>query len=134
MNVNYFRPSYIVEVEAEVTALVHRFDMMVFDPQDGGMDDDEYQKELLIEGWREGNEFAFSTFLKNPNQRGGLLSMPAAELVNLDMEPATAIVASPLRQFEVRAPHLLRPARPWSCECRGMAGWYSLSHSSPSSA
>ena len=34
LNVNFFRPSYfIAEVETEVTALVHQFDMIVFDPQ-----------------------------------------------------------------------------------------------------
>jgi hypothetical protein len=81
LNVNYFRPSYfIAEVETEVTALVHRFDMVVFDPQEGGMGEGEYQNELLIAGWSQGNEFAFSTFLKDPKQRGSPLSMPSAEL------------------------------------------------------
>ncbi len=81
LNVNFFRPSYfIAEVETEVTALVHRFDMVVFDPQENGMGEGEYQKELLIAGWSQGNEYAFSAFLKEPEPRGNLLSMPAAEL------------------------------------------------------
>jgi hypothetical protein len=81
LNVNFFRPSYfIAEVETEVTALVHRFDMIVFDPQFDGMGEGEYQKELLIAGWNRGNEFAFSTFLKDPGHRTNLLSMPSAKL------------------------------------------------------
>jgi hypothetical protein len=81
LNVNFFRPSYfIAEVEAEVTALVHRFDMVVFDPQINGMGEGEYQKELLIAGWNLGNEFAFSRFLKDPEDRAKLLSMPSAKL------------------------------------------------------
>jgi hypothetical protein len=81
LNVNFFRPSYfIAEVETEVTALVHQFDMIVFDPQLNGMGEGEYQKELLIAGWNHGNEFAFSTFLKDPEHRADLLSMPSAKL------------------------------------------------------
>ena len=81
LNVNFFRPSYfITEVETEVTALVRRFDMIVFDPQINGMGEGEYQKELLIAGWSHGNEFAFSTFLEDPRHRTNLLSMPSAEL------------------------------------------------------
>src|ERR1017187_9345413 len=67
LNINVFRPSYfIAEVETEVTALVHRFDMLVFDPQVDGTGEGEFQRELLIAGWSEGNEFAFSSFLKDP--------------------------------------------------------------------
>jgi hypothetical protein len=81
LNVNFFRPSYfIAEVETEVTALVRRFDMIVFDPQSDGMGEGEYQKELLIAGWSLGNEWAFSTFLKDPEHRTNLLSMPSAKL------------------------------------------------------
>src|SRR5450432_4677715 len=80
LNVNFFRPSYfIAEVETEVTALVHRFDMVVFDPQINGMGEGEYQKELLIAGWNLGNEFAFSTLSKDPEHRAKLLSLPSAE-------------------------------------------------------
>jgi hypothetical protein len=84
LNVNCFRPSYfIAEVETEVTALVQRFDMIAFDPQLGGMGEGEYQGELLIAGWNSGNEFAFSTFLKDPEHRTGLLSLPSATLAEI---------------------------------------------------
>jgi hypothetical protein len=81
LNVNFFRPScFIAEVETEVMAFVHRFDMIAVDPQIGGMGDGEYQRELLIAGWNQGNEFAFSTFLKDPEHRTKPLSMPSAKL------------------------------------------------------
>jgi hypothetical protein len=100
LNVNFFRPSYfIAEVETEVTALVHQFDMIVFDPQLNGMGEGEYQKELLIAGWNHGNEFAFSTFLKDPEHRADLLSMPSAKkfvprisFIRLDHEVSSAVV------------------------------------------
>jgi hypothetical protein len=54
--------------------------MVVFDPQINGMGEGEYQKELLIAGWNVGNEFAFSTLLKDQEHRAKPLSLPSAKL------------------------------------------------------
>jgi len=84
LNVNFFRPSYfILGVEPEVTALVHHFDMVVFDPQIDGMGEGEYNKELLISGWNHGNEFAFTTFFGEPKKRGNPLCLPSAKLMKI---------------------------------------------------
>ncbi len=64
-NINFFRPSYfILEAELEVSALVRHFGLIVFDPQVDGMEEGEYQSDLLIKGWNGGNLCAFATFLK----------------------------------------------------------------------
>jgi hypothetical protein len=82
-NINFFRPSYfILEAGMEVTAFVRYFDLLVFDPQIDGMGEGEFQCDLLIKGWNEGNCFAFSGFLKKPNAIREVATYPTAMLTN----------------------------------------------------
>jgi hypothetical protein len=81
LNINYFRPSYfILEAEPEVSEFVKAFDLTVSDPQEGGMGDGEYRKDLLISGWNQGNEFGYSAMLKHPKRQGDVATLPSAML------------------------------------------------------
>jgi hypothetical protein len=83
LRVNFCRPSYVIaEVETEVTILVNRFDMIAFDPQ-SDVEDEEYQKELLIAGWHKSNEWAISTYLRDPGNRSAVWSIPSARLTEI---------------------------------------------------
>jgi hypothetical protein len=80
--INYFRPSYfILEAEPEVTAFVRHFDMIVFDPQTDGMEEDDYQSQLLIRGWNSGNAYAYRTFIRDRKRAGDLPALPTATLM-----------------------------------------------------
>lgn len=77
LNINYFRPSFFVlEAEPEVTNFVRRFDLLVSDPQMEGMGDGEYDPEKLVSGWNHGNEFGYSSILKEPANREGIVVIP----------------------------------------------------------
>ncbi|GAB4060880.1 hypothetical protein [Uliginosibacterium sediminicola] len=81
LNINYLRPSYFIfEVEPEVTAFVKNFDLLVSDPQVEGMGDGEYNAEKLLSGWNYGNEFGYTSILKDENNRSGVSHLPAAQL------------------------------------------------------
>jgi hypothetical protein len=83
LNINYFRPSYfILEAEPEVTEFVRQFDLVVFDPQIGGMGDGEYQPELLVNGWNKGNEFGYSAILKQHSDPASITHLPTLLLNN----------------------------------------------------
>jgi hypothetical protein len=83
-NVNFLRPSYfILEAEPEVTALVRNFDLIAFDPQDHGIQGEEYDRTALIAGWNHGNEFAYSAILGDPGKRRTLFSLPSEELTRI---------------------------------------------------
>ncbi len=80
-NINYFRPSYfILEAEPEVSEFVKAFDLTVSDPQEGGMGEGEYRKDLLISGWNQGNEFGCSAMLKHPKRQEDVATLPSAML------------------------------------------------------
>lgn len=82
LNINFFRPSYFVlEAEAEVTAFVRHFDMLVSDPQTSGMGQGEYDAAKLVSGWTHGNEFAYSAFLRDPDSRQGIKTLPTESLI-----------------------------------------------------
>ncbi|NLH17894.1 MAG: hypothetical protein GX455_15060 [Phycisphaerae bacterium] len=81
LNINYFRPSYfILEAEPEVSEFVKAFDLTVSDPQEGGMGEGEYRKDLLISGWNQGNEFGCSAMLKHPKRQEDVATLPSAML------------------------------------------------------
>jgi hypothetical protein len=81
LNVNYFRPSYfILEAEPEVTAFVRYFDLLVNDPQMNGMGQGEYDAKKLVSGWNVGNEFGYSTILKDEKNRSGVSHFPMGKL------------------------------------------------------
>jgi hypothetical protein len=83
-NINFFRPSYfILEAELEVSTLVRHFDLIVFDPQVDGMEEGEYQSDLLIKGWNGGNLWAFATFLKRSVGASELTIYPTAMLTEI---------------------------------------------------
>lgn len=83
LNINYLRPSYFIfEAEPEVTAFVKHFDLLVSDPQMEGMGEGEYNAEKLLSGWNCGNEFGYSSILKDENNRNGVSHLPAEQLQN----------------------------------------------------
>lgn len=83
LNINYFRPSYfIVEAEPEVSGFVRHFDLVVLDPQIGGMGDGEYQADLLVNGWSKGNEFGYSAILKQHSDPASIAHLPTDLLKN----------------------------------------------------
>jgi hypothetical protein len=64
-NINYFRPSlFIIEAERELTRFVKTFDLVIEDPQIGGMGVGDYDAAKLVEGWRQGNDFAIRALRK----------------------------------------------------------------------
>jgi hypothetical protein len=83
LNINYLRPSYFIfEAEPEVTAFVKHFDLLVSDPQMEGMGEGEYNVEKLLSGWNCGNEFGYTSILKDENNRSGVFHLPAEQLQN----------------------------------------------------
>jgi hypothetical protein len=59
-NLNFFRPHIFgLEAELEVRALVQRFDLLVIDPQFGGMGEGEYFTDGFLAGWNKGNEIGY---------------------------------------------------------------------------
>lgn len=82
LNVNYFRPSYfILEVEPEITSFVRHFDLVVSDPQIGGMGDGEYRPDLLLNGWNKGNEFGYKAIAKHQGMAGEVPHLPTVDLL-----------------------------------------------------
>jgi hypothetical protein len=83
LNINFFRPSYfILEAEPEVSEFVRKLDLLVSDPQVGGMGDGEYQPELLANGWNKGNEFGYSAILKQHSDPAAISHLPTSLLNN----------------------------------------------------
>ncbi|MFA9441674.1 hypothetical protein ACDA63_18755 [Uliginosibacterium sp. sgz301328] len=83
LNINYLRPSYFIfEAEPEVTAFVKHFDLLVSDPQMEGMGDGEYNAEKLLSGWNCGNEFGYTSVLRDENNRSRISHLPAEQLHN----------------------------------------------------
>jgi hypothetical protein len=83
LNINYLRPSYFIfEAEPEVTAFVKHFDLLVSDPQMEGMGDGEYNAEKLLSGWNCGNEFGYTSILRDENNRSGISHLPTERLYN----------------------------------------------------
>ena len=83
LNINYLRPSYFIfEAEPEVTAFVNHFDLLVSDPQMEGMGDGEYNAEKLLSGWSCGNEFGYTSILRDESNRSGIAHLPAEKLHN----------------------------------------------------
>lgn len=83
LNINYLRPSYFIfEAEPEVTAFVKHFNLLVSDPQMEGMGDGEYNAEKLLSGWNRGNEFGYTSILRDENNRSGISHLPAEQLYN----------------------------------------------------
>ena len=83
LNVNYLRPSYfILEAEPEITKFVKHFDLLVSDPQMEGMGYGEYNAEKLLSGWNYGNEFGYTSILRDENNRHGICHLPAEQLHN----------------------------------------------------
>lgn len=83
LNINYLRPSYFIfEAEPEVTAFVKHFDLLVSDPQMEGMGDGEYNAEKLLSGWNCGNEFGYTSILRDENNRSSISHLPTEQLHN----------------------------------------------------
>src|SRR5512138_635366 len=81
LNINFVRPSYfILEAEPEVTALVTQFGFLVYDPEQREAGDKEYRSELLISGWRSGNEFGCAAVMKNKEDRPDVACLPTSRL------------------------------------------------------
>ncbi|RTL34230.1 MAG: hypothetical protein EKK53_26880 [Burkholderiales bacterium] len=81
LNINCLRPSYfILEAEMEVTAFVAHFDLLVSDPQLGGMGDGEYRADKLVSGWHRGNEFGYGAILGEEKNRAGVSHLPTDQL------------------------------------------------------
>jgi hypothetical protein len=67
-NLNYFRPHVFgLEAVMEVAAFVERFAFSIEDPQIDGMGDGPFTSEKFLSGWNRGNEFGYSSFLKEPS-------------------------------------------------------------------
>ncbi len=80
-NMNYFRPSYFVnEAEPEVAAFIENNDIIVDDPQMGGMGQGEFDKSKFISGWKQGNEFGFKAILQHQEQQLDILTLPSEQL------------------------------------------------------
>jgi len=81
-DLNYFRPSfYALEIEPEISGFVREFDLLVADPQAGGMGNGEYVPEKFLRGWNEGNEFAYSRILGDPDSRKDVIFLDQATLL-----------------------------------------------------
>jgi hypothetical protein len=82
LNINYYRPSFFgLEAEPEVSAFVKAFDLTVSDPQNDGMGEGEYDRDLFLRGWGRGNEFAYSAILREPANRKDVVCLPTAKLL-----------------------------------------------------
>ena len=78
-NMNYFRPSFFVrEAEPEVTAFISHFDMVVDDPQVGGMGTGNYNSSKFVTGWLQGNDFGVRAIMKS--SPGEIPTLPAETL------------------------------------------------------
>ena len=65
-NLNYFRPHIFgLEAEPEVKFFVDTFNLVVDDPQIGGMGEGNYSTQGFLEGWNTGNEFGYQSYLKH---------------------------------------------------------------------
>ncbi len=65
-SLNFYRPHIFgLEAELEVRAFVKAHNLLVFDPQIGGMGDGEYSTEGFLAGWNKGNRFAYSAVSQN---------------------------------------------------------------------
>jgi hypothetical protein len=79
-NLNYFRPHIFgLEAEPEVASFVKEFELLVFDPQIGGMGDGEYSTNGFLNGWNKGNEFAYESVLKR-NPQSPIHSLPTLRI------------------------------------------------------
>jgi hypothetical protein len=83
-NLAFYRPTFFgLEAEPEVADFVREFDMTISDPQFDGMGDGEYSSQGFLTGWNHGNEFAYASFLNNPDFRNDIVSYPTAELLRV---------------------------------------------------
>ena len=79
-NINYFRPSFFgKEAEPEVQAFIRQFDLLVSDPQIGGMGTGEYNSAKFLIGWANGNEFGYRAILQQDSEQA-LFTAPELEL------------------------------------------------------
>ena len=80
-SLNFYRPHIFgIEAELEVRAFVKALNLLVFDPQIGGMGEGEYSTEGFLAGWNKGNHFAYSAFLQgNPDQKPPVLATARIE-------------------------------------------------------
>jgi hypothetical protein len=77
-NLNFMRPSPFA-LEAELSAFVKTFDLIVSDPQDSGMGDGSYSSDGFLRGWNAGNEFACRAITaQDPAHK--VLTLPSAQL------------------------------------------------------
>jgi hypothetical protein len=80
-NINYYRPSFFgKEAEPELHAFIERFDLLVDDPQVGGMGVGEYDSAKFLCGWSKGNELGYQAVL----QGGGANAIFMAPTLELE--------------------------------------------------
>jgi hypothetical protein len=83
VNINYFKPSFFgVEIEPEISGFVREFDLLVLDPQAGGMGEGEYVPELFLAGWNAGNEFGYASILEDCAAARGVMTLDSSVLLN----------------------------------------------------
>jgi hypothetical protein len=79
-NVNYRRPSFFgKEAEPEVRTFIERFDLLVDDPQIGGMGVGEYDSAKFLRGWSEGNELGYQAVMQG-GEANAIFTAPTLEL------------------------------------------------------
>ena len=79
-NLNYMRPHvFALEAEPEVRMLVKRFDLLVIDPQIGGMGEGEYSTDGFLAGWNKGNDIGYRAVL-DTHMDEVMLTLPAPRI------------------------------------------------------
>jgi hypothetical protein len=79
-NLNYYRPTvFATEAEPELRAFIETFSLTVDDPQIGGMGVGQYQREGFLEGWLQGNEFAYESILGQSSSEQ-IYTLPTIEI------------------------------------------------------
>jgi hypothetical protein len=79
-NINYYRPSFFgKEAEPELHAFIERFDLLVDDPQIGGMGVGEYDSAQFLRGWTKGNELGYQAVLQGGEAKA-IFTAPTLEL------------------------------------------------------
>jgi len=79
-NINYYRPSFFgKEAEPELHAFIERFDLLVDDPQIGGMGVGEYDSAKFLRGWSKGNELGYQAVLQGGEAKT-IFTAPTVEL------------------------------------------------------
>jgi hypothetical protein len=80
--INAFRPpTFALEAEIELSALVKKFDLKVFDPQEDGIAGEEWKPRDFLRGWTKLNELAYAKILNEEwDPEEPVYTLPRAEI------------------------------------------------------